>query len=97
VRIRRDLGLPDAEYNPMVELDRRWFDRSERAEFGFTAELTAGQFAAQLATRSYLADAPEQFRVDTIGAARREAEALADWAVLSLPYKVTAVRARRKP
>jgi ubiquinone/menaquinone biosynthesis C-methylase UbiE len=96
VRIRRELGLPEAEYDPMVELDRRWFGRSERAEFGFTAAVTAGQFVAQLASRSYMAAAPEQFRADALGAARREAEALAGGAVLSLPYKVTAVRARRE-
>jgi hypothetical protein len=55
------------------------------------------QFVAQLASRSYLAGAPDEFRAAELDAARREAEALASSGRLQVPYKVTAIRARRRP
>jgi hypothetical protein len=95
VRTRRRLGLGDAEYDPSVELDRRWFGAAERAEFRFTRVISVEQFAAQLASRSYVAAAGETFRAEALEAARREAGALASEGMLPLPYRVTAIRARK--
>jgi SAM-dependent methyltransferase len=97
VRTRRKLGLGDAEYDPSVELDRRWFGAAERAEFPFTRVISVEQFAAQLASRSYVAAAGETFRAQALEAARREAGALASEGMLPLPYRVTAIRARKLP
>ncbi len=97
VRIRRRLGLVAAEYDPSVELDRRWFDASSYAEFGFTRTTTVTAFVEQLTSRSYLAGAKPDVRAAELDIARREALELATGETLLVPYLVTAVRATRYP
>jgi ubiquinone/menaquinone biosynthesis C-methylase UbiE len=93
-RIRSRLGLGGPEYDPDVVLDNRWFGPSERAEFRFTRTATVEEFLAQLASRSYLAGAPEQVREALLQLARREAADLVGVdGIMRIPYKVTAIRA----
>jgi SAM-dependent methyltransferase len=78
-------------------LARRWFGRTERAEFAHSQTLRAGQLVDLLASRSYVIALPEADRrrlLDRLRAALEAEVGDLDQAI-ELPYRTEALRAGR--
>jgi SAM-dependent methyltransferase len=104
-RARRSLGLDANEYDPDVELDRRWFGPTERRTFPAEAAMTVDAFLAQLTSRSYMLTAAPGDRARILASARETASehaaagpsgaGPAGDGQLSVPLAVTVLRAER--
>jgi hypothetical protein len=82
--------------DPAVELDPRWFTRTERAEFTITRSATVDELVAQLASRSYLLALAPGRREMILRDARIGLSAATRRARLDVRCRTTVLRARRR-
>jgi SAM-dependent methyltransferase len=94
--LRHRKGMPEAEFDPEVVLDRRWFGPTERADFPERRRISVGEYLDQLATRSYVIALPNPERRQFLQEARERALAHAmDGSELEIGYRTTVLRADR--
>jgi SAM-dependent methyltransferase len=93
--LRLRLGMGRLEFDPGVELDRRWFGPTERRDFRHTAQVPVDSYAEQFASRSYVIALPPRERDEAVGAARAAAAARARDGRLAISYITTVLRAFR--
>jgi ubiquinone/menaquinone biosynthesis C-methylase UbiE len=94
---RARIGLPRLEFDPQVELDRRWFGSAQRRQFTQTITVTVDQYVQQLASRSYILALSDTDRAAALTAARDFARAAAAGGTFAVRYRTTAIRAIRTP
>jgi SAM-dependent methyltransferase len=95
-RARRSLGLDPREYDPDVELDRRWFGPTRRRIVGSELTTTVDDFLAQLGSRSYLLTAGPGERARILAEAGAVAAAYAVAGRLTVPVRTTVLHARTR-